>query len=67
VLVPKRALRGDVVFVVDPRGGGRARAVRVQRVAEDGDWVEVRGDVSATHRAILDDVEDGERVEGGGS
>jgi multidrug efflux pump subunit AcrA (membrane-fusion protein) len=66
VLVPKRALRGDVVFVLDPRGGGKARAVRVARGAEDGDWVEVRGDLSATHRAILDDVEDGERVDGGG-
>jgi HlyD family secretion protein len=67
ILVPKQALKGDVVFVLDPRGGGKARAVRVVKVAEDGDWVEVKGDLSATHKAILDVVEDGERVEGGGS
>jgi multidrug efflux pump subunit AcrA (membrane-fusion protein) len=67
ILVPKQALKGDVVFVLDPRGGGRARAVRVVKVAEEGEWVEVKGDLSATHRAILDAVEDGERVEGGGS
>jgi membrane fusion protein (multidrug efflux system) len=67
VLVPKAALRGDAVFVVDPRGGGRARRVPVSPVAEEGEWVEVKGDVSRTHRVILDPVSDGERVDGGGS
>jgi HlyD family secretion protein len=62
LLVPERALRGDAVFVLDPRRGGRARRVAVVRVAQDGDRVEVTGDLSATHRVILDVVEDGERV-----
>jgi multidrug efflux pump subunit AcrA (membrane-fusion protein) len=67
ILVPKAALKGDAVFVVDPRGGGRARRVPVKRGAESGDSVEVEGDVSVAHRVILDDVEDGERVTGDAS
>ena len=68
ILVPKRALKGDAVFVIDPRGQGHARRIAVARVAEDGDFVEVRGDLSATQEVILDDgVADGDRVKGGGS
>jgi len=62
ILVPRRALKGDAVFVFDPRGGGRARRVPVRKVGEEGDWVEVEGNVSATHHVILEDVEDGQRV-----
>jgi multidrug efflux pump subunit AcrA (membrane-fusion protein) len=63
ILVPRRALKGDAVFVVDPQGHGRARRVPVRRVADEGDWVEVDGALSATQHAILDDgVEDGQRV-----
>jgi multidrug efflux pump subunit AcrA (membrane-fusion protein) len=65
VLVPRAAVRGDAVFVVDPRGGGRARRVPVVKVSEDGDWVEVRGDVGATNRVILEEVHDGDRVAAG--
>lgn len=66
LLVPKAAVRGDAVFVIDPTHGGRARRVPVVRVGEDGDRVEVRGDLSATHRVILEPVEDGDRVKDGG-
>jgi multidrug efflux pump subunit AcrA (membrane-fusion protein) len=62
ILVPRRAVKGDAVFVVDPRGGGRARRVPVRKLGEEGDWIEVEGDLSATHHAILDDVLDGQRV-----
>jgi multidrug efflux pump subunit AcrA (membrane-fusion protein) len=67
LLVPRRALRDGAVFVVDPRRGGRSRRVAVTKVAEEGDFVEVTGDLSATHRVILDAVGDGERIvaEGG--
>jgi HlyD family secretion protein len=63
VLVPKAAVRGGAIFVVDPRSGGRARRVAVHAMAAEGDWVEVHGDVSATHRVILDEgVSDGDRI-----
>ena len=67
LLVPRRALRDGAVFVVDPRRGGRSRRVAVTKVAEEGDLVEGTGDLSATHRVILDAVDDGERIvaEGG--
>ena len=65
LLVPKRAVRGDAIFVLDPGRGGRARRIPVTTGAADGDWVEVRGAVSATHRVILDAVDDDERVDGG--
>ena len=67
LLVPRRALRDGAVFVVDPRRGGRSRRIAVTKVAEEGDFVEVTGDLSATHRVILDAVDDGERIvaEGG--
>lgn len=65
ILVPKRAVRGDAVFVLDPGRGGRARRIPVTLGPADGDWIEVRGAVSATHRVILDAVDEGERVDGG--
>lgn len=63
VLVPRRAVRGGAVFVFDPTGGGRARRIPVTQGAAEGDWVEVTGAISSTHRVILDDVVDDERVE----
>jgi hypothetical protein len=63
VLVPKEAVRDGAVLVIDPRSGGRARRVPVHAMAPEGDWVEVHGDVSATHRVILEEgVADGDRV-----
>ena len=63
VLVPKDAVRDGAILVLDPRSGGRARRVPVHAMAPEGDWVEVHGDVSATHRVILDEgVADGDRV-----
>ena len=65
--MPKRALKGDAVFVIDPRGGGRARRVPVTKAGEEGDLAEVKGDLSATQDVILSDgVADGDRVKGGG-
>jgi hypothetical protein len=61
--VPKRAVRDGAVFVFDPTGGGHARRVPVGVGHEEGDVVEVTGDVGATHRVITDVVADGERVE----
>jgi hypothetical protein len=65
ILVPVRALRDGGVYVVDPRGGGRARRIPVVKVADVGDHAEVRGDLSATHRVILDPVSDGDRIDAG--
>jgi len=65
ILVPKRAVRGDAIFVLDPGRGGRARRIPVTTGAADGDWIEVRGEVSSTHRVILDAVDADERVDGG--
>ncbi|MEM8886204.1 MAG: efflux RND transporter periplasmic adaptor subunit [Planctomycetota bacterium] len=64
--VPRPAVRGDVVFVLDPTGGGRARRVGVEVVGDiEGDVV-VRGDLSVTQTVILDVVADGDRVKGDG-
>jgi RND family efflux transporter MFP subunit len=60
-LVPKEAVRDGAVFVVDPTAR-RARRIAVERVGEEGGDAVVRGDLSVTHRVILDPVEDGERV-----
>ncbi|MFI5402917.1 MAG: HlyD family efflux transporter periplasmic adaptor subunit [Planctomycetota bacterium] len=60
-LVPKEAVREGVVFVVDPTEG-RARRIAVERVGEEGGDAVVQGDLSVTHRVILDPVEDGDRV-----
>jgi HlyD family secretion protein len=67
IVVPKAAVHGDSVFVFDPRSGGRARRVPVTKVSENGDGVEVVGELSATQQVILDTVEDGQRVTDGGS
>ncbi len=58
--VPRDAVRGGAVFVLDPRG--HARRVIVERVGESGEAVVVKGGLSVTHRVILDSVEEGERV-----
>ncbi len=60
--VPREALRGDAVFVLDPTGGGRARRIAVQKLGEEGADVLVKGGLSATHRVIVEAVEEGERV-----
>jgi len=63
--VPREALRGDAVFVMDPTGPtgvGRARRVAVEKIGEEGADVLVKGGLSATHRAILEAVDEGERV-----
>lgn len=60
--VPSEAVRDGRVFVIDPRHGGRARAVQVTIVAERDGMSVVRGALSVTHRAILDPVEDDDRV-----
>ncbi len=56
ILVPKRAVRDGVVYVYDPTGGGHARRVPVTSGRDEGDVVEVTGDVCATHRVIIDAV-----------
>ena len=64
VLVPSSAVRGDAVFVLDPRGGGHARRVSVRVIGSGPEWTEVEGDLGITSKLILDDVKDGERVKG---
>lgn len=60
--VPQRAVRDDALCVVDP-ATGRARRITVEVVGEeDGDAV-VKGPLSVTQKVILDEVEDGTRVE----
>jgi RND family efflux transporter MFP subunit len=60
--VPRAAVRGGAVFVVDP-AEGRARKVAVETAGEEGGDVLVRGPLSPTQEVILDQVEDGERVQ----
>jgi RND family efflux transporter MFP subunit len=60
-VVPKAALRGDAVFVFDP-SRQCARAVPVQVVQQQGDEVVVRGELSVTHKVVLDAVTDGESI-----
>ncbi|MGQ0615311.1 MAG: efflux RND transporter periplasmic adaptor subunit [Planctomycetaceae bacterium] len=62
-LVPRAALRGGAVFVLDPRGGGRARRVVVEQSGEEGESIVVKGALSLSHRVILDPVEEGMRIE----
>ena len=50
------------MFVIDPTGGGRARRIPVEPAGEEEGDALVRGELSATHRVILDTVEDGDRV-----
>ena len=59
--LPRAAVRGGAVYVLDPEEG-RARRVAVELVGDDGRHVLVRGDLSATQDVILDEVEDGARV-----
>jgi multidrug efflux pump subunit AcrA (membrane-fusion protein) len=66
VRVPSAALRGEAVFVYDPRGGGRARRVSVRVIEPGGDWTLVEGALGATSKVILEDVEDGEAVKASG-
>jgi len=61
--VPRAALRGGAVFVVDPRDGGRARRVPVEKSGEEGDEIVVKGGLSLSHRVILDPVVEGMRIE----
>jgi hypothetical protein len=60
-LVPKEAVRDGAVFVVDPTAG-RARRIAVERAGEEGGDAVVGGELSMTHRVILDPVEEGDRV-----
>ena len=60
--VPTEAVRDNRVFVFDP-ARGRAHAIAVTIVGQDGGQTVVRGELSPTQRVILVAVEDGERVE----
>jgi multidrug efflux pump subunit AcrA (membrane-fusion protein) len=60
-LVPKGAVREGAVFVLDP-SEGRARRIPIEVVGEEGGDAVVKGAISATHRVILDPVNDGDRV-----
>jgi len=60
-LVPNGAVRDGAVFVIDPTAK-RARRIAVERVGEEGGDAVVRGELSMTHRVILDAVADGDRV-----
>jgi multidrug efflux pump subunit AcrA (membrane-fusion protein) len=62
VRVPREAVRGDAVFVYDPRDGGRARRMPVQVVRAEGADVVVQGDLGLSRRVILDPVQDGDVV-----
>ena len=64
--VPSGAVRGDVVFVFDPTGGGRARRVSVVKKGEADGFTEVEGALGVSNEVILDPtgLEDGMRVKG---
>jgi multidrug efflux pump subunit AcrA (membrane-fusion protein) len=60
-VVPRGAVRGGSVFRFDP-AAGRARAVPVTVLQEQGDDVVVQGELSVAQRVIVGEVEDGEAV-----
>ena len=60
--IPRSALQGGVVFVIDPQAGGRARRIAVEKIGDADLDVIVKGPLSVTQRVILDDVTDGQRV-----
>jgi RND family efflux transporter MFP subunit len=59
--VPKPAVQGGQVFVLDP-DTGTVRGIAVEVIQEEGDRVIVRGELSVTQRAIVVPVTQGERV-----
>ena len=63
-LVPSGAVRGDALFVFDPRAGGSARRIAVRVLSQDGEWTEVEGPLGLSSKVILEEVEDGEKVKG---
>ncbi|MDF1699633.1 MAG: efflux RND transporter periplasmic adaptor subunit [Planctomycetota bacterium] len=62
LLVPTEALRGDAVFVFDPRAGGKARRVSVRVFGADDGWTEVEGELGLSSKVIVDEVTDGEPI-----
>ncbi len=60
-VVPRAALQGDRVFVLEP-GRSRARSVPVVRITDQGDDVVVRGDLSVTQRVALVAVTEDEPI-----
>tara|TARA_R110002074_G_scaffold253676_1_gene425757 strand:- start:147 stop:671 length:525 start_codon:yes stop_codon:yes gene_type:complete len=60
--VPKTAVNDGKVYLFDPKSG-TARAVAVEVLGEDGDAAIVRGELSPTHRVVLDPVTDGEAIQ----
>lgn len=61
-LVPTEAVRDGVVYVFDPRGGGKARRVEVEVLGTQGEDSIVRGALGLSSQVILDAVEHDERV-----
>jgi len=59
--VPAAAVQDGVVFVLDPKSG-RARAIPVDVVGQEGDDRVVRGELSPTQRVVLEPVTDGEAI-----
>lgn len=59
--VPAAAVHQDHVFIFDPQRG-KARAVAIKVVGEDGDFRIVRGALSPTHRVVIEPVTDGEAI-----
>ncbi|MFT4511584.1 MAG: HlyD family secretion protein [Planctomycetota bacterium] len=60
--VPKTAVNDGRVYLFDPKNG-TAREVAVEVLGEDGDATIVRGDLSPTHRVVIEPVSNGEAIQ----
>ena len=60
--VPKAAVHDGRVFLFDPKSS-TAREVAVEVLGEDGDASIVRGDLSPTHRVVVEPVSNGEAIQ----
>ena len=60
--VPKAAVQDGRVFLFDPKNS-QAREVAVTVLGDDGDTVIVSGNLSPTHRVILEPVTNGEAIQ----
>jgi multidrug efflux pump subunit AcrA (membrane-fusion protein) len=60
--VPKAAVHDGRVFLFDPKSS-TAREVTVEVLGEDGDATIVRGDLSPTHRVVVEPVSNGEAIQ----
>lgn len=60
--IPKAAVQDGRIYLFDPKNR-TAREVAVEVLGEDGDATIVRGDLSPTHRVVIEPVSNGEAIQ----